>query len=551
MAGSVRRGVFPPTAIAAPVAHDHTHPPAHMRALVQEARSGGGRPVKVLLDEARTIVDPSFAAEALFHLAGDERLMAGDAGRALTESLNLLNKVERGWRQAEVVEEMARKAPKLRAHDPSSPHVIARFIDGLTDVVLRLPSGQALSKALQGIAKVVPADRRSDVVAKALANTGSALQDAKEVADASPASLKAIRDAHDVLLRTRLLAHVHARHGAGTLGEALNEARMVPDQDRVEVLRAIVASLDAAGDLVLVRQALSAVTQGPEEQARLLSALAARADRLGDRATALAWFGEAEALAAQVNDVKARAAIRSNLAQGLERSGEAARGAALLQLAQQDKGAATASKPTGPAAKSAEPEKTAPSAVFADSAAGSASGGRRHVLALVDTYEGGVGETHLRAIARAAPLCDAFGLDLALVGFPTDNLGQLMKQAMAETTIGDGGTHIQDLVAGGHVHLVRATHRQAPDLSSLGLVVATTPEPEPAKALDFPGCLAAARDAKSPRLVVLMGLGKKGLPASFLKGAPVHLELTGRRVHLETATAMGIIAERMRQLSPV
>ena len=50
------------------------------------------------------------------------------------------------------------------------------------------------------------------------------------------------------------------------------------------------------------------------------------------------------------------------------------------------------------------------------------------------------------------------------------------------------------------------------------------------------------------RVVVLMGLGRKGLPASFLKAAPAHLELTGRNVSLETATAMGVIAERMRQL---
>ncbi|MHB1261618.1 MAG: DUF531 family protein, partial [Thermoplasmatota archaeon] len=174
--------------------------------------------------------------------------------------------------------------------------------------------------------------------------------------------------------------------------------------------------------------------------------------------------------------------------------------------------------------------------------------GTRHVLALVDTYEGGLSEVHLRAVARAAPLCDAFGLDLALMGFPTDNLGALLKQAMAETNVGDGGRHIQDLVAGGHVHLVHATHRTAPDFASFGHAVATTPDPEPAKSADFLGCIQAGRAAGAKRLVVLMGLGRKGLPASFLKAAPSHLELTGRNVSLETATAMGVIAERMRQL---
>jgi len=524
------------------MAHDGSHPPSRMRALVQEARSGGGRPIQAILDDARAIPEPSFAAEALFQLAGDARLTAGDAGRVLAESLHLLNKVERGWRQAEVIDEMARKAPRLRADPPSQQHV-ARFLDGLADTVLRMPPGQALSKAVQALAAAVPAQRRGELVAKALSNGAAALQDAKAVADASPASRKAILGHDDPALRARLLAHVHVHAAAGTLPQALEEARMVPDQDRVDLLRAIVASIEGVDDLKAVRAAL---VGGPEEKARLLSALAARADKLGDRRLAVEWFGEGELQAAEVSDPKARAAIRANLAQGLERAGQAERAAQLTAAAQADK-SEVAPKRAVEGAGRAE----AVSAVPALAVAAPGVTGKRHVLALVDTYEGAFGEVHLRAIARAAPLCDAFGLDLALVGFPSDNLGAMLKQAMAETSIGEGGRHIQDLVAGGHVHLVRATHRQAPDFAGLGFAVATTPEPDRGKALDFAGCLREARVAKAGRLAVLMGLGRKGLPAAFLKAAPAHLELTGRNVHLETATAMGVIAERMRTLPPV
>jgi hypothetical protein len=537
------------------MAHDHTHPPSHMRALVQESRSGAGRPPLALLDEARDIQDPSFAAEALFHIAGDPRLKSGDAGRALQESLHFLAKVERGWRQAEVVEEMARKAAKLRS-DPASAALADRFLQSLTDLVLQMPAGQAASKAIQAMAKAVPPGRRGDLLAKALRNTGSVLQDAKAVADGSPESVRAILASQDPAVRARLLAHLHVHHKSGTLAQALQEVQAVPDLDRLELLRAIVASIEAPADLHAVRAALAG---GPEERARALAALAGRADRLGDRAAALAWFGEAAALAAEVPDAKARAAIRGNLAQGLERAGEAGRAAELSALAEQDKASAAAAA-TGARAAG---ESSAASAMRPTALSGSltpaveatpppaAVQGHRHILALVDTYEGGLGEVHLRAVARAAPLCDAFGLGLALVGFPTDNLGALLKQAMAETNVGEGGRHIQDLVAGGHVHLVHATHRQMPDLSGLGHPVATTPEPDPRKALDFGGCLAAAKAAAAPRLVVLMGLGRKGLPASFLKAAPAHLELTGRNVSLETATAMGVIAERMRQLPPL
>ena len=542
--------------------HDTLHPPSHMRALVQESRSGAGRPIRELLEDASSIPDASFAAEALFHLSGDPRLTAGEAGRTLAESLHLLNKVERGWRQAEVLEEMVRKAPKLRSDPPSAQH-IDRFLSGLVDVALQMPVGQALSKALQSFAKVAPPARRGELVAKALGNTGFALQDAKALVDASPASRKAILATDDSALRARLLAHLHVHAAAGTMDFALDEAATVPDQDRVEVYRAIVASIEDPADLAIVHGSL---VGGPEERARLLAALAGRADRLGARPTALLWFEEAEAQAALVPEAKARASIRSNLAQGLERAGQPARAVEIAALAQADKAdkAAKASAPAGaevtakpvaaaydPTAIPSEPVAPAPRPTAKQHLAVSVPPGTRHILALVDTYEGGLSEVHLRAVARAAPLCDAFGLDLALIGFPTDNLGALLKQAMAETNVGDGGRHIQDLVAGGHVYLVHATHRTPPDLAAIGHAVATTPEPDAARAADFMGCIQKARTAGAKRLVVLMGLGRKGLPATFLKAAPSHLELTGRNVSLETATAMGVIAERMRQLPRV
>ncbi|MHB1261783.1 MAG: hypothetical protein ACYC2H_08720, partial [Thermoplasmatota archaeon] len=310
----------------------HLHPPSHMRALVQESRSGGGRPIHVLLDEARGIEDASFASEALFHLAGDTRLTAGEAGRALTESLHLLNKVERGWRQAEVLEEMVRKAGKLRA-DPASAQHIDRFVSGLVDVALQMPAGQALSKALQSFAKAAPPARRGELVAKALGNTGFALQDAKLLVDASPASRKAILGIRDSALRARLLAHLHIHAAAGTMADALAEAATVPDQDRLDVYRGIVTSIEAPADLALVR---ASVVGDAEERARLLAALAGRADKLGDRPTALRWFAEAEAQAAQVTEAKARSSIRSNLSQGLERAGDAAGSARLAAFAQAD-----------------------------------------------------------------------------------------------------------------------------------------------------------------------------------------------------------------------
>jgi len=44
------------------------------------------------------------------------------------------------------------------------------------------------------------------------------------------------------------------------------------------------------------------------------------------------------------------------------------------------------------------------------------------------------------------------------------------------------------------------------------------------------------------RLCMIMGLGPKGLPKSFLKASNYHFELTGSNIAFETGTAMGSIA---------
>jgi uncharacterized protein len=87
----------------------------------------------------------------------------------------------------------------------------------------------------------------------------------------------------------------------------------------------------------------------------------------------------------------------------------------------------------------------------------------------------------------------------------------------------------------------RESHADPEAWAVRGAIVATTPNPDPEKATDF------SRIGRDP--VVIMGLGPEGLPAILLGRVPHHLELTGHGISLETATAMGIIAERLRALS--
>jgi hypothetical protein len=174
-----------------------------------------------------------------------------------------------------------------------------------------------------------------------------------------------------------------------------------------------------------------------------------------------------------------------------------------------------------------------------------------NILALYDTYEGGLKPAHIRAIARVAPLCVAFELDLALMGFPVDDLSELVEMVITETNIGKSGKYLRDLVEQSRVTLVPCTQQESPtNWTELGLPVATTSHPESEKAVQIQDLLKLAKTQhKLQRLCLIMGLGKKGLPRSLLDQVQFHLELTGSNVPLETCTAMGVIAEQLRAAS--
>ena len=170
--------------------------------------------------------------------------------------------------------------------------------------------------------------------------------------------------------------------------------------------------------------------------------------------------------------------------------------------------------------------------------------GRNHVLALYDTYEGSLKQTHIRAVARAAPLCMAFSLDMALIGFPTDDVNRMIELASNDTNIGKSGAYLRELHKKGRVHLVGCNEKDPPkDWKELGLPVATTSNPSKHKKVNMDEARKLAiKEHSLQRICLIMGIGRKGLPRSLIDTVPHHLEITGVNIALETATAMGILA---------
>ena len=153
----------------------------------------------------------------------------------------------------------------------------------------------------------------------------------------------------------------------------------------------------------------------------------------------------------------------------------------------------------------------------------------KHTLGLFNTYGGKWNHPHFKAIHKAANLCSAFDLDLALIGFPNIESEELVSEIKKEMRLPNEG-YLSSLFSNKRARFFDKDI----DESWAGSKVATTANPDKDK-LNLP----------SGKLCMIMGLGPNGLPKSFLQGSDYHFELTGSNVAFETGTAMGSIAGRL------
>lgn len=167
-------------------------------------------------------------------------------------------------------------------------------------------------------------------------------------------------------------------------------------------------------------------------------------------------------------------------------------------------------------------------------------------LALYNTYDTRrLHEAHLRAIARAGPIAHAFGFHLALVGFPLKGKPlDVAQEVSAHTTIGEGGTYLLELAEKNRFHLLDFPKKGFP--AQFGTVVATTRKPLEEK--EITPLELAERALSGESFLLLVGLGRHGLPREIFKLARYHMDITGKRISLETCTAIGAIPAKITTL---
>ena len=156
-----------------------------------------------------------------------------------------------------------------------------------------------------------------------------------------------------------------------------------------------------------------------------------------------------------------------------------------------------------------------------------------HTLGLFNTYGGNWNHPHFKAVHKASKLCAAFNLDLALIDFPKISSEKLVKEVNKEMRV-TRNDFLSELLSLGRVLFFEKDI----DESIAGRKVVTTSNPDANKTI-----------LPSGRLCMIMGLGPKGLPKSYLNKSDYHFELTGLNIAFETGTAMGALSSELGHLT--
>ncbi len=160
-------------------------------------------------------------------------------------------------------------------------------------------------------------------------------------------------------------------------------------------------------------------------------------------------------------------------------------------------------------------------------------------LGLVNTYDKiKLHEAHYRSIARAAPIAYAYDFNLALFDYPfMVEAEELVDFVKDKTTIGSSGKYLGELFKAGRFHVFDLPENGFQP--QFGAPVVTTSHPDPKKEIQLMAL--AELTLKKKSFLFLIGLGHRGLPQHLFEMVPYHLDITSKRISLETCTAIGAV----------
>ena len=485
------------------------HDPSACRRILREAREEGLS--RKLFDLAQDLHDGIYRAEALCGLCAYSEMDEDDRFEWVPIIVNSMIEEERAWRLAESIGIIAKSVgnwPGGRARKALMNDLIA--------MTGGLPTGDARVDALKAISNRVSEHKLPELFLLAIENDGLEAKAVRPVLKAivNTKNQKMISEIMPLLteaapdLAVKFLDNLHRLATQCDLElepSALQQSLPYLADADFETVRTLCSHTTQIEEVRLLSETL----EGTDENAtRFAVTLAGRADRAGDPDFARELLEQA-ATNLESLDSGTALRIRKNLAKAFARLGDTER------------------------AEQLTPVQT-PSIVTKNHRDSEISS-KGHTMALVGTYDGSIGTPHLRALARASGIAWGFGLDIALVDWPTEDIEELCQRAQKESGTA-GVNHLPALLAAQRIQLLSTEEALG---GTAGHPVATTHQPAGGSVnlTTFTGSIC-----------MLIGLGRQGLPKNILDNCPDQFELTGIGASLETAVAMGAIAQRLADL---
>lgn len=542
------------------------HDPSFYRGLIREQKSNKGRHPTQLLKEARKIKDPYYASLALFRLSDDPRLPISEGKFVAREALRLADEETRPWRRAELFGKLAKYAKtwNIEFSEEDSHY----FLDEILSKLQVFPKGKGLSQNLNEISKHIGCSRLPLLLQIAVENNEFVLDDSKTIIrqwattcskKIAPEQLYTILfNINDSFLQSKLMGYLYLQcvkkeiEYRKAFDAAISKGQQAKTEEKTEALRYLSRHIRLHDDFLKLKKVIISLNN-PIHRVQLLTTLAGNADKKGFNIFSINTFTEALDESKNIHNEKDQVKEQIKIATGFLKIGKKQLAKDILikthKLTSDESIKRSIEKTMKKYDLSLEyiqPIKTTSSTIEKNVSHLPNSFG--HTLGLYDTYEGSIKPIHIRTLARAAPLCAAYGLDLALIGFPIHSLNDFITKAKKDTTIGKSGSYLQYLHKQHRIHHYPCSKQKMPKLPEDKIAVATTAHPDEDKSINITDIFKSFNKDSENKIIVIMGLGRKGLPPSILEQIEYHMELTGLHVPLETCTAMGMIAMKMNEI---
>tara|TARA_B100001250_G_scaffold119316_1_gene101232 strand:- start:421 stop:1851 length:1431 start_codon:yes stop_codon:yes gene_type:complete len=464
------------------------HNPSIARRILRDLKRGESP--ENLIPEIKQISDPYYKALALVYISSVGFLDRKKSANLLKQAFSNVENVEQSWRRLELLGDISKRLKELQ----DSKLKANQYKEILK--LLKSEKKRSASEFFVKNAKHFPASLLDSLLTTSLKLKGHEFKSSKAVVrhwlnHKSAEDLIKVLSIQKGEIRPKLLGYLHFQLNKSkikTESSALELALKASKSE--EMLRYLVRICSKPADLVLVESYIS--TEPSEKAIPISIALIARADRKGWNQLAHQFADNTRNLIESISDSELRDKFKSKLQITTDRL----------------KGEIIPSTPS--------PKKEM--VVISDSG--------KNTLGIYNTYGGNWNHPHYKAVFKAANLCSAFDLNLALIDFPEIEPDYLVSEIKKEMRLANDG-YLSQLFSKDRI---RFFERDI-DESWTGSKIVTTANPESSK-----------KQLPEGKICMVMGLGPKGLPKSYIAKSKNHFEITGSGVAFETGTAMGAIA---------